>query len=165
MEHAWHARLLDYLPLNTYVVAFPASFNRQLLMGYNVRSVFQLDAEQRLAPALRVGSGPSPAPGPDEAAEVLIETVAVLNAPDPAALRAATRAGLGAAGATGLVAPDSTPPQRLRARVPLTKLRAVAAIPTVLRVEAVPAPPVRESRPARPTSKTSRKARPRVRHR
>ncbi len=155
LEHAWHARLLDYLPMNTYVVAFPASFNRQLLLGYNVRSVFQLGAEQRLHPLLRTGNVPAHALRPGGTAEVLIETVAATAAPDPAALRAATRAALLAAGATDLIAPDSTALHRLRARVPLAKLRAVAAVPTVLSVEAVAAPPQREDRPGRSSHRSN----------
>ena len=149
LERAWHVRLLDYLPKNTYVVAFPASFNRQLLMGYNVRSVFQLTPDQRLHPLLRTGNVPAHALRPGNTAEVLIETLLAEAAPDPAALRLATRAALLAAGATEITAPDTTAPHRLRARVPLGKLRAVAALPAVLSVEPVPAPPQREDRPGR----------------
>ncbi len=149
LERAWHVRLLDYLPMNTYVVAFPASFNRQLLMGYNVRSVFQLTPDQRLHPLLRTGNVPAHALRPGNQAEVLIETIAAEAAPNPAAFRAATRAALLAAGATELVAPDTTAPHRLRARVPLGKLQAVAAVAAVLSVEPVPAPAQREDRPGR----------------
>ncbi len=155
LERAWHARLLDYLPMNTYVVAFPASFNRQLLLGYNVRSVFQLSPESRLHPLLRTANVPAHALRPGNRAEVLIETIAATAAPDPAALRAATRAALLAAGATEITVPDSAAPQRFRALVPLAKLRAVAALPTVLSVEAVPAPPQREDRPGRSSHRSN----------
>lgn len=155
LERSWHARLLDYLPKNTYVVAFPATFNRQLLMGYNVRSVFKLDPETRLHPLLRTDNVPAHALRPGNMAEVFIETIAATAAPDPEALRAATRAALLAAGATEITVPDSTAPQRLRARVPLDKLRLVAAIPTVLSVEAVPAPPQREDRPGRSSHRSN----------
>ena len=149
LEQSWHTRLLDYLPKNTYVVAFPASFNRQLLMGYNVRSVFQLTPEQRLHPQLRTGTVPAHALRPGGLVEVLLETIAADAAPDPAALRAATQAALIAAGAQELVAPDPAAPHRLRARVPLSKVRAVAAVPLLLSMEPVPAPPQREDRPGR----------------
>ncbi len=140
IESSWHVKLLDYLPHNTYVVAFPASFNRQLLMGYGVRSVFRLDTDNRLHPLLRTGNVPPHALRSGGVAELTVQAV---SAADPAAVRTA----LTAAGATVLREDEAT--HLFTIQVPTAKIRAVADVPAVLFVEPIAPAPVPEDRPGR----------------
>lgn len=139
LEKAWHVKLLQYLPNNAYLVAFPASFNRVLLNGYGVRSVVKLDAAAKLHPLLATSNVPGHARRGNAAALI----VQYLETADPAAVRAA----LEAQGTT--VEQTDEANHQLLVLTPLDKIRTLADIPTVLYAEPAPAPPQREDRPGR----------------
>jgi subtilisin family serine protease len=141
IESSWHVKLLDYLPHNTYVVAFPASFNRQLLMGYGVRSVVRLAPENRLHPLLQAGTVPPHALRAGGLAELNVQTIGSADA-------VAVRAALVGVGATVLHEADEKNPLWV-VQVPLTKIKPLAEVPAVLFVEPVAPPPAPEDRPGR----------------
>lgn len=140
LEQSWGVKLLHYLPQNAWLVAFPASFNRYLLQGYSVRSVFKLEPEAKLALNLRKpGNLPAHAVSGTEV-RLLVQTF-------ENAAAAIVHAALTTAGATE-IAYDSV--QHLATvRVPIARIRAVAEQPLVLSVEIVPTPPQKEDRRGR----------------
>lgn len=123
-------RFLAYVPKATYLVSFPATYDRSQLQAHGVHAVLRPGREQQIAPRLVEGTYPDYALHGRQ-----LDLTVVYPAEVPASLLVGALRDLGAT-----ILRQTEGDQTLDLRIDLDRLFDVAALPAVLWVEAISDP-------------------------